>query len=160
MPIRENGHLLLVTLLLANMIVNETLPVITDSVLGGGVLSVVISTVLIVMWVSCSMTSRADWHIPSQFRWNHTPIPVHPPWPLSWSKDGGVYKVFDLCFGKSIQKVMNYLTIKICMQCVIAWPVAKILELSLGPHHGIIYRRAGRLHPHLLTWSLHRYLFL
>lgn len=25
---------------------------------------------------------------------------------------------------------------------IIAWPVAKILELSLGPHHGIIYRRA------------------
>ena len=49
MPIRENGHLLLVTLLLANMIVNETLPVIADSVLGGGVISVVISTVLIVM---------------------------------------------------------------------------------------------------------------
>ena len=24
-----------------------------------------------------------------------------------------------------------------------AWPVAKLLELVLGPHHGIIYRRAG-----------------
>lgn len=36
------------------------------------------------------------------------------------------------------------------MQCVIAWPVAKILELALGPHHGIIYRRAGRHHLHLL----------
>ena len=51
-PIRKNGHLLLVTLLLANMIVNETLPVISDPVLGGGVQSVVVSTVLIVMWVS------------------------------------------------------------------------------------------------------------
>jgi len=48
-PIRENGHLLLVTLLLGNMIVNETLPVISDPVLGGGVQSVVVSTVLIVM---------------------------------------------------------------------------------------------------------------
>ena len=48
-PIRKNGHLLLVTLLLANMIVNETLPVISDPVLGGGVQSVVVSTVLIVM---------------------------------------------------------------------------------------------------------------
>lgn len=26
---------------------------------------------------------------------------------------------------------------------VIAWPVAKLLEFALGPHHGIIYRRAG-----------------
>ena len=48
-PIRKDGHLLLVTLLLANMIVNETLPVISDPVLGGGVQSVVVSTVLIVM---------------------------------------------------------------------------------------------------------------
>ena len=50
-PIRKNGHLLLVTLLLANMIVNETLPVIADPVLGGGVQSVILSTVLIVMYV-------------------------------------------------------------------------------------------------------------
>ncbi|KAJ3881604.1 DUF21-domain-containing protein [Lentinula edodes] len=49
-PIRENGHLLLVTLLLANMIVNETLPIIADPVLGGGVQSVVVSTVLIVIF--------------------------------------------------------------------------------------------------------------
>ncbi|KAF9236790.1 hypothetical protein BU15DRAFT_88995 [Melanogaster broomeanus] len=49
-PIRQNGHLLLVTLLLANMIVNETLPVISDPVLGGGVQSVVVSTVLIVIF--------------------------------------------------------------------------------------------------------------
>lgn len=49
MPIRKNGHLLLVTLLLANMIVNESLPVIADPILGGGVQSVVVSTVLIVM---------------------------------------------------------------------------------------------------------------
>ena len=50
-PIRKNGPLLLVTLLLANMIVNESLPVISDPVLGGGVQSVVVSTVLIVMCV-------------------------------------------------------------------------------------------------------------
>ena len=48
-PSRKNGHLLLVTLLLANMIVNETLPVIADPVLGGGFQGVVVSTVLIVM---------------------------------------------------------------------------------------------------------------
>ncbi|KAF8168916.1 hypothetical protein BJ912DRAFT_1034723 [Pholiota molesta] len=49
-PIRKNGHLLLVTLLLANMIVNESLPVILDPILGGGVLSVVVSTALIVIF--------------------------------------------------------------------------------------------------------------
>jgi metal transporter CNNM len=26
-------------------------------------------------------------------------------------------------------------------KCFIAWPVAKLLEFALGPHHGIIYRR-------------------
>ena len=49
LPIRKNGHLLLITLLLANMVVNETLPVISENVLGGGIPSVAISTVLIVM---------------------------------------------------------------------------------------------------------------
>ncbi|KAK7057428.1 CNNM transmembrane domain-containing protein [Favolaschia claudopus] len=50
LPIRRNGHLLLVTLLLANMIVNESLPIIADPVLGGGVQSVVVSTTLIIIF--------------------------------------------------------------------------------------------------------------
>ena len=57
-PIRQNGHLLLVTLLLANMIVNESLPVISDPILGGGVQSVIVSTVLIVMCVLRLKTPR------------------------------------------------------------------------------------------------------
>ena len=48
-PIQQNGHLLLVTLLLSNMIVNETLLMIVEPVLGGGVQAVVVSTVLIVL---------------------------------------------------------------------------------------------------------------
>ncbi|KAJ6593659.1 hypothetical protein B0H19DRAFT_1246399 [Mycena capillaripes] len=50
LPIRQNGHLLLVTLLLANMIVNESLPIIADPILGGGVEAVVVSTVLIIIF--------------------------------------------------------------------------------------------------------------
>ncbi|KAL7414512.1 hypothetical protein BDY24DRAFT_26127 [Mrakia frigida] len=50
MPVRRNGHQLLTTLLLVNMIVNETLPVIADPVLGGGVQAVVVSTVLIIIF--------------------------------------------------------------------------------------------------------------
>ena len=43
-----NGkHWVLVTLLLSNVIVNETLPVVLDRCLGGGVAAVVGSTVLI-----------------------------------------------------------------------------------------------------------------
>jgi metal transporter CNNM len=38
---------------------------------------------------------------------------------------------------------------------IIAWPVAKLLEFALGPHHGIIYRRAGKYaRPFLWSFGL------
>ncbi|KAG0253762.1 hypothetical protein DFQ27_007234 [Actinomortierella ambigua] len=43
-------HWVLVTLLVGNVIVNETLPVVLDSELGGGILAIVISTILIVVF--------------------------------------------------------------------------------------------------------------
>jgi CBS domain containing-hemolysin-like protein len=47
----ERGkHWVLVTLLLSNVIVNETLPIILDGVLSGGWQAVVISTALIVIF--------------------------------------------------------------------------------------------------------------
>ncbi|KAI9222639.1 hypothetical protein BC828DRAFT_365028 [Blastocladiella britannica] len=49
-PIRKQGHWLLVTLLLSNVIVNETLPILTDSVWSGGWPAVVISSTLIVIF--------------------------------------------------------------------------------------------------------------
>ncbi|ORZ39645.1 hypothetical protein BCR44DRAFT_1412039 [Catenaria anguillulae PL171] len=49
-PIRQRGHWLLVTLLLSNVIVNETLPILTDSVWSGGWPAVVISSTLIVIF--------------------------------------------------------------------------------------------------------------
>ncbi|KAI0739436.1 hypothetical protein C8Q80DRAFT_1198681 [Daedaleopsis nitida] len=106
-PIRKNGHLLLVTLLLANMIVNETLPVISDPVLGGGVQSVVVSTVLIVIFseiIPQSLCTR-----------------------------------YGLYFGA---KMAGFVQVLIWTLGIVAWPVAKLLEFALGPHHGIIYRRA------------------
>ncbi|KXN84678.1 hypothetical protein AN958_12056 [Leucoagaricus sp. SymC.cos] len=106
-PIRKNGHLLLVTLLLANMIVNETLPVIGDQVLGGGFQSVVVSTVLIVIFSEI---------IPQSLFTRH-----------------GLY------LGA---KMAGFTRILIYGLGVISWPVAKLLELVLGKHHGIIYRRA------------------
>ncbi|KAG2121615.1 hypothetical protein DEU56DRAFT_834077 [Suillus clintonianus] len=105
-PIRKNGHLLLVTLLLANMIVNETLPVISDPILGGGVQSVVVSTVLIVIFSEIIPQSLCTRH--------------------------GLY------FGA---QMAGFTRVLIYLLGVIAWPVAKLLELVLGPHHGIMYRR-------------------
>ncbi|KAI8323890.1 DUF21-domain-containing protein, partial [Martensiomyces pterosporus] len=49
-PLRKNGHWLLVTLLLGNTVVNETLPIVMDSIFGGGVTAVVISTASIVLF--------------------------------------------------------------------------------------------------------------
>ncbi|KAJ3519637.1 hypothetical protein NM688_g9272 [Phlebia brevispora] len=106
-PIRKDGHLLLVTLLLANMIVNETLPVISDPVLGGGVQSVVVSTVLIVIFseiIPQSLCTR-----------------------------------YGLYFGA---KMAGPIRVLLWTLGFIAWPIAKLLEFVLGPHHGIIYRRA------------------
>lgn len=70
MPVRKNGHLLLITLILANMIVNETLPLIAEPVLGGGIPAVVASTALIVMCVHSQIqpyTVLADHYFPLSF---------------------------------------------------------------------------------------------
>lgn len=48
--LKKGKHWVLVTLLLSNVIVNETLPVVLDRALGGGVAAVVGSTVLIVIF--------------------------------------------------------------------------------------------------------------
>ena len=49
-PIRKNGHLLLVTLLLVNTVVNETLPILFDALEFHGLASVLCSTALIVVF--------------------------------------------------------------------------------------------------------------
>lgn len=106
-PIRQNGHLLLVTLLLANMIVNESLPVISDPILGGGVQSVIVSTILIVIFAEIIPQSVCTRH--------------------------GLY------IGA---KMVPFVRVLLWTLGIIAWPIAKVLEFTLGPHHGIIYRRA------------------
>lgn len=50
LPIRRNGHLLLVSLLLMHVIVNETLPLLSERLIGSGPVAVVLSTVLIVIF--------------------------------------------------------------------------------------------------------------
>lgn len=49
-PLRAKGHMLLVTLLIANMIANETLPIVTEKALGGGIQAIIISTVLVIVF--------------------------------------------------------------------------------------------------------------
>lgn len=50
LPIRKNGHLLLVTLLLVNTVVNETLPILFDAIHYTGWKAVLASTILIVLF--------------------------------------------------------------------------------------------------------------
>ncbi|KAI0356283.1 DUF21-domain-containing protein [Trametes cingulata] len=107
LPIRKNGHLLLISLLLANMIVNEALPIISEPVLGGGIESVVVSTVLIVIFseiIPQSLCTRYGLAIGAQMAW--------------------------------------FVRILILVIGIVSWPVAKLMEFILGPHHGIMYRRA------------------
>ncbi|RDX50055.1 DUF21-domain-containing protein [Lentinus brumalis] len=106
-PIRKNGHLLLISLLLANMIVNEALPIISEPVLGGGIVSVVVSTVLIVIFSEIIPQSLCTRH--------GLAIGAHMAW---------------------------FVRLLILLIGVISWPVAKLMEFILGPHHGIMYRRA------------------
>lgn len=40
-------------------------------------------------------------------------------------------------------------------QGIVSWPIAKLLEIILGPHHGIIYRRAGLLYYPSCTPRVH-----
>lgn len=56
--LNKGKHWVLVTLLLSNVIVNESLPVVLDRTLGGGVAAVVGSTVLIGRFLlgACSET--------------------------------------------------------------------------------------------------------
>ncbi|KAF8582387.1 DUF21-domain-containing protein [Ramaria rubella] len=148
-PVRKNGHLLLVSLLLANMVVNETLPVISDEVLGGGVSAVAVSTILIVIFseiipqsictryglyigakcaiptrilmyfLVCLRTLLGDFLFVSLRRGN-----LLSPGPIGEIKrqGWGVVTSYEAWIGLRTMAVLCLTTI-------------------LGPHHGIIYRR-------------------
>ncbi|CAG8549887.1 9385_t:CDS:2, partial [Diversispora eburnea] len=72
-PIRKNGHLLLVTLLISNVLVNETLPIIMDDVLGGGgIWAILVSSMLIVLFgeiIPQAVCSRYGLAIGAFFAW-------------------------------------------------------------------------------------------
>lgn len=72
LPIRKNGHLLLVTMMLANTLTNMALPVLIDGIFGGGVTAVVISTVLILIFgeiIPQAVCARHGLRIGAMFAW-------------------------------------------------------------------------------------------
>lgn len=107
MPIRKDGHLLLTTLLIANMITNETLPIIADPLLGGGVQAVIVSIVLVVIFAEL---------IPQS-----------------------VCSRYGLAIGAKLAPLTRAVML---LLWPIAFPVSRVLHWTLGPHHGIVYRRS------------------
>ncbi|KAJ3049696.1 hypothetical protein HK097_009332 [Rhizophlyctis rosea] len=106
-PIRKLGHQLLVTFLVINAIINETLPILLDDVLGGGVLAILIATILVLVFgeiIPQAVCSRYGLQIGAFFVW-----PV---------------------------RIMVYLV------WVLAWPIAKLLDMLLGAGHGMMYKKA------------------
>ncbi|RXK36611.1 hypothetical protein M231_06152 [Tremella mesenterica] len=72
LPVRKDSHLLLTTLILGNMIVNEALPVVMDGVIGGGIAAVALSTVLVVIFAEIipqSICSRFGLLIGARMAW-------------------------------------------------------------------------------------------
>ncbi|GAA6031046.1 hypothetical protein NBRC10512_007627 [Rhodotorula toruloides] len=72
LPLRANGHLLLVTLLVANMIFNETLPIVAEEPLGGGLQATIVSIVLVIIFaeiVPQSVCSRFGLQIGAAMVW-------------------------------------------------------------------------------------------
>ena len=72
LPLRKKGHWLLSTLLISNVIVNETLPILTESLYSGGWISVAISSALIVIFgeiIPQSICSRYGLAIGAYFSW-------------------------------------------------------------------------------------------
>lgn len=85
-PVRQDGHLLLTTLLIANMITNETLPIIADPVLGGGFQAVIVSIVLVVIFAELipqSVCSRYGLFIGAHMAL-FTRIVMFILWPIAW----------------------------------------------------------------------------
>lgn len=49
-PVRRKGHLLLCSLLIANMLANEAMPIVLNEIFSGGWKAVIVSTVLVVLF--------------------------------------------------------------------------------------------------------------
>lgn len=101
-------HWLLVTLLLSNVVTNETLPVILDRFLGGGAAAVFGSTILIVIFgeiIPQSICVRYGLQIGAFFS--------------------------------------NFVLVLMYIMYPVAYPIARLLDWSLGQDHGTLYGKSG-----------------
>ncbi|RKP08575.1 hypothetical protein THASP1DRAFT_6021, partial [Thamnocephalis sphaerospora] len=109
-PIRANGHLLLVTLLLTNTLINEALPIVMHSIVGGGIAAVIVSTGLIFVFgeiIPQSVCARHGLRIGAFFAW---PVRI-----LIWSMYWIAYpisKLLDWMLGEEHEVVYRRAELK------------------------------------------------
>jgi len=132
--LQKGKHWVLVTLLLSNVIVNETLPVVLDRCLGGGVAAVVGSTFLIgTFWLL--------YHLPA---WIQPHDSMHPD--ISRVVIFGEILPQSVCvrYGLPIGGYMSKpVLILMWVLAPVAWPTAKLLDWLLGEDHGTVYKKSG-----------------
>ncbi|KAL8736796.1 MAG: hypothetical protein Q9166_000162 [cf. Caloplaca sp. 2 TL-2023] len=123
--LKRGKHWVLVTLLLGNVITNETLPIVLDRSLGGGWPAVLGSTVLIGVYDIEQWTIRdAD----SSLVIFGEIIPQ------------------SICvrYGLPIGAYLSPLVLVLMyILSPVAWPTAKLLDKLLGEDHGTTYKKAG-----------------
>lgn len=124
--LKRGKHWILVTLLLANVIVNESLPIILDRSLGGGWPAILGSTVLI--GEQLQHWFNGD-HL-ANFR-----VVIF-----------GEVIPQSICvrYGLSIGAYMAPCVLALMwFTAPISWPIAKLLDRLLGENHGTVYKKSG-----------------
>ena len=123
----ERGkHWVLVTLLLGNVITNETLPIVLDRSLGGGWPAVLGSTVLI-----------GTYHFYATF-----PKHLSDLLPVIFGEI--IPQSICVRYGLPIGAWMSTLVLVLMyILSPVAWPTAKLLDRLLGEEHGTTYKKAG-----------------
>ncbi len=126
--LHRGRHWVLVTLLLANVVVNESLPIFLDSIAGGGVAAVVLSTAAIVVFGEVSSLQNQH-HSPAGVLTLRCWLQVIPQ---------SLCARWGLAIGARCSWFVFALMIVLSP---IAWPIAKLLDYLLGEEHGTMYRR-------------------
>lgn len=128
--LKRGKHWVLVTLLLSNVITNETLPIVLDRSLGGGWPAVVSSTVLIGMFLPMFSSLYGEclidllWHL----------VIFGEIIPQS------VCVRYGLAIGSYLSPFVLAL---MYLMYPIAYPTALLLDYILGEDHGTVYKKAG-----------------
>ncbi|KAL1922613.1 uncharacterized protein VTP21DRAFT_10152 [Calcarisporiella thermophila] len=117
--LRRGKHWILVTLLLSNVIVNETLPIVLDSIFSGGWPAVLISTALIVIFGDYAMLLTLTF--------------------LFFLSSPAICVRHGLVIGSFF---FWFVLILMYLLYPIAYPIALLLDYCLGEDRGITYRKA------------------